>query len=97
MVVLLVLQMAAASGNFPIEVAPIIFQKIYPYLPFTYAISGMRQIMAGIVYPILIKDIEILSTYAIVLLIIGVFAKGIFNKLTAKTMEKLNMSGIMRH
>lgn len=97
MVVLLVLQMAAASGNFPIEVAPIIFQKIYPYLPFTYAISGMRQIMAGIVYPILIKDIEILSIYAIVLLMIGIFAKGMFNKLTTKTMEKLNMSGIMRH
>jgi YhgE/Pip-like protein len=97
MIVLLVLQMAGASGNFPIEVTPMIFQKIYPYLPFTYAISGMRQIMAGIVYPILFKDIAMLSVYAIILLIIGMVSKGTINKLTTKTMEKLNMSGIMRH
>lgn len=97
MVVLLVLQMAGTGGNFPIEVSPIIFQKIYPYLPFTYAISGMRQVMAGIVYSIFLRDIEILSIYAIVLLIIGIFLKGTFNKLTTKTTEKLNMSGIMRH
>ena len=62
-VVLLVLQMAGASGNFPIEVTPILFQKIYPFLPFTYAISGMRQIMAGIVYKILFKDMAILCVF----------------------------------
>lgn len=97
MIVLLVLQMAGAGGNFPIEVAPVIFQKIYSYLPFTYAISGMRQIMAGIVYKILLKDMAILGIYAIISLIIGLLAKGTLNKLTTKTMKKLNMSGIMRH
>ncbi|MFT8348687.1 YhgE/Pip family protein [Clostridium saccharoperbutylacetonicum] len=97
MIVLLVLQMAGASGNFPIEVTPVIFQKIYPYLPFTYAISGMRQIMAGIIYPILFKDIAMLCIYAVVALILGMVSKGTINKLTNKTMEKLNMSGIMRH
>jgi YhgE/Pip-like protein len=97
MIVLLVLQMAGASGNFPIEVAPLIFQKIYPYLPFTYAISGMRQIMAGVIYTILFKDIAMLSAYAVVILIIGIVSKGTVNKLTSVTMEKLNMSGIMRH
>ncbi len=96
-VVILVLQMAGASGNFPIEVTPIIFQKISPFLPFTYAISGMRQIMAGIVYSILFKDIVILSIYMLVSLIIGVLLKGTMNKLTIKFMEKLNMSGILRH
>ena len=97
MVVVLVLQMAGASGNFPIEVTPPIFQKIYPYLPFTYAINGMRQIMAGIIYPILFKDMAMLSIYAVIILIIGITAKGTINKLTSVTMEKLNMSGIMRH
>ena len=96
-IVILVLQMAGSSGNFPIEVAPIIFQKLYPFLPFTYAISGMRQIMAGIVYSILLKDIAILSIYMFVSLIIGVLLKGLLNKLTIKFMNKLSMSGILRH
>lgn len=97
MVVLLILQMAAASGNFPIEVTPFIFQKIYPFLPFTYAINGMRQIMAGIIYPILFKDIAMICIYGIVFFIIGITSKGTVNKLTTKTMAKLNKSGIMRH
>ncbi|EKQ50220.1 MULTISPECIES: YhgE/Pip domain-containing protein [unclassified Clostridium] len=96
-VVILVLQMAGAGGNFPIEVTPVLFQKIYPFLPFTYAISAMRQIMAGIIYPILLKDMGILSIYAIAALIMGVFLKGKINKFTEKNMKKLNMSGILRH
>jgi YhgE/Pip-like protein len=97
MVVILVLQMAASNGNFPIEVTPIIFQKISPFLPFTYAISGMRQIMAGIVYSILVKDIIILSIYMIVSLIIGILLKGILSKLILMFVEKLGTSGILRH
>lgn len=96
-VVILVLQMAGASGNFPIEVTPVIFQKIFPFLPFTYAISGMRQIMAGIVYSILIKDTVVLIIYMIVSVIMGISLKGILNKLTVKFMDKLSVSGILRH
>ena len=96
-VVTLVLQMAGTSGNFPIEVTPIFFQKLYPYLPFTYATNGMRQIMAGIVYPILLKDIAILCIYFIVSIIFGVLLKNVIGKMTAKIMKKLAESGILRH
>ncbi len=96
-VVILVLQMAGSGGNFPIQVAPEFYQIIYPYLPFTYAINGVRQIMAGIVYPILLKDIAILSIYMIVFLIIGVLFKNIINKPVNKIEEKLASSGILRH
>ncbi|WP_026885493.1 YhgE/Pip domain-containing protein [Clostridium beijerinckii] len=96
-VIILVLQMAGASGNFPIEVAPTFFQKLFPFLPFTYAISGMRQIMAGIVYSILFKDIAILCIYMFVSLIAGMLLKGFMNSITIKFMKKLKMSGILRH
>ncbi|GAA0077615.1 YhgE/Pip domain-containing protein [Clostridium sp. CTA-5] len=96
-VIILVLQIAGTSGNFPIEVTPVLFQKVFPYLPFTYAINGMRQIMAGIVYPILIKDIAILSIYMIVSLICGVTLKGVTSKTTEKLVKKLSDSGILRH
>jgi len=94
-VVLLVIQVAGASGNFPIEVNPSIFQKIFPILPFTYAISGMRQIMAGIIYSILIKDSIILCIFMIISLVIGVLFKKVTNKKRRKLVEKLKESSIM--
>ena len=94
-VVSLVIQVAGASGNFPIEVNPTIFKIIFPFLPFTYAISGMRQVMAGIVYSILLKDITILMIFIIVSLIIGLLFKKVTNKKNAKFVEKLKESRLM--
>ena len=94
-VVLLVIQVAGTSGNFPIEVNPSIFQKLFPLLPFTYAISGVRQIMAGIVYSILIKDSIILCIFMIISIAIGVLFKKTTNKKRKKYVEKLKESSIM--
>jgi YhgE/Pip-like protein len=94
-VILLVIQVAGASGNFPIEVNPSIFQKIFPMLPFTYAISGMRQIMAGIVYSILIKDSVILFGFMIISIVMGVLLKEATNRKRRKFVQKLKDSSIM--
>lgn len=96
-VVLLVLQLAGTGGTFPIEVAPPIFQKIYMYLPFTYATSGIRQIVGGIVYDIFVKDVKYLCIYAGVSLVIGVSLKGLLNKMAEPMLEKLYSSGILKH
>jgi len=94
-VVLLVIQVAGTSGNFPIEVNPSIFQQLFPFLPFTYAISGVRQIMAGIVYSILIKDSIVLCIFMIMSIAIGVLFKKSTNKKRRKYVEKLKESSIM--
>lgn len=94
-VVLLVIQVAGTSGNFPIEVNPEIFQKIFAFLPFTYAISGMRQIMAGIVSSILFKDMIILSIFMVIALIIGLTLRKTVNKKNEKFVKKLKESAIM--
>lgn len=91
-IVLLVMQVAGTSGNFPIEVNPRIYQIIFPYMPFTYAINGMRQIMMGIVYSVLLKDIKILSAMLIVSLILGVTCKKFVNKWVDKFTNKLRES-----
>ena len=96
-VVLLVVQMASSSGNFPIEVTPILFQKLFPFLPFTYAINATRQVMAGIVYSILLKDIVILIIYMCASLIIGILLKGVLSKLVLIFVDKLSQSGVLRH
>lgn len=73
------------------------FHKIYNYLPFTYATSGVRQILAGIVYPILIKDIKVLSIYMVCALILGITLKAPLSKGNDIIMNKLLKSGILRH
>lgn len=94
-VVLLVIQVAGTSGNFPIEVNPIDFQRLFPLLPFTYAISGMRQVMAGIIYSILIKDTVILCAFMIISIIIGILFKKSTNIKRSQLIKKLKESSIM--
>jgi putative membrane protein len=47
-VVLLTLQLTSAAGTFPVETAPAFFQIISPYMPMTYVVEGMREIMTGV-------------------------------------------------
>ena len=86
------MQVAGTSGNFPIEVNPRIYQILFPFMPFTYAISGMRQIMMGIVYSVLLKDLKVLCGILIVSLILGVTCKKFTNKWVDKFTEKLRES-----
>lgn len=46
-IVLLVLQLSASAGTFPIELVPQFFQEIHPYLPMTYAIRAFRGVLAS--------------------------------------------------
>ena len=94
-VVLLVIQVAGTSGTFPIEVNPIDFQRVAPLLPFTYAISGVRQLMAGIVYSILIRDTVVLCGFMITAILIGVLFRRHAHKRRRKYVDKLKESSIM--
>ncbi|RII34682.1 YhgE/Pip domain-containing protein [Clostridium chromiireducens] len=94
-VVLLVIQVAGTSGNFPIEVNPIGFQELFPFLPFTYAISGVRQIMAGIIYSILLRDSGILCIFMIVSIVSGILFKETMDAKRKDIVNKLKESSIM--
>ena len=45
--ILLVLQLAASEGIFPIQTAPQFFQAIHPWLPMTHSIIAFRQAISG--------------------------------------------------
>lgn len=45
--ILLMLQLASAGGTYPVATAPGFFQAISPYLPMTYAVQGLRRLIAG--------------------------------------------------
>ncbi|WP_213814256.1 YhgE/Pip domain-containing protein [Glaciihabitans sp. dw_435] len=45
--ILLMLQLTSAGGTYPLILSPGFFQAISPYLPMSYAVTGMRHLIAG--------------------------------------------------
>ncbi len=72
-VILLVLQLCSDSGTFPIETLPNFFQTINPYLPFTYAVEGIREVLfaVNINYSILQKDALMLTIFGLIFMAIN--------------------------
>ncbi|WP_169165042.1 YhgE/Pip family protein [Cellulomonas taurus] len=46
-IALLMIQLTSASGTYPVETTPEIFRAMHPYLPMTYAITGLRELLTG--------------------------------------------------
>ena len=96
-VILLVIQVAGAGGTFPVEVMPSFFKRVNPLLPFTYAISAMREAVAGVVKANLTRDLMMLLSYGVIFVLIGLFLKGPINRASKRFIEKLNESGLIGH
>ncbi|MFF2890176.1 YhgE/Pip family protein [Paenibacillus sp. NPDC057967] len=94
-IVLLVLQLAGSGGTFPIQVTPLFFQAIHPFLPFTYAISMMREAVGGILWDIVLRDLLALAVFAGVALLLGLALKKWINRYSAKMVEKARESGLI--
>ena len=45
--VLLMLQLTSAGGTYPVGTSPGFFSAISPFLPMTYAVDGLRRLIAG--------------------------------------------------
>ncbi|MDU1322689.1 MAG: YhgE/Pip domain-containing protein [Clostridium botulinum] len=94
-VILLVLQISASGGTFPIEVTPGFFQKINPLLPFTYAISGMRETVGGVIEGILLRDIVMLLIYFTLSILLALLLKKKLEKINKNFMRKFKESGLV--
>ena len=47
MLVLLIIQLGAAGGLYPVEVMPTFFQVVHPWMPMTYLVEGLRVTISG--------------------------------------------------
>ena len=88
-VILMVLQISSSGGTFPVQVTPPFFQYINPFLPFTYAVSLLRESVGGIMWTTATKDILILLLFILVTLLLGVILKKPFHRRTQKMKDKL--------
>lgn len=78
--IILVLQLAAAGGTFPIETIDKGFQAISPYLPMTYAIKLLREILVPTATNFKANYIGILIAISVILFIITEIVDIIKNK-----------------
>lgn len=70
-IIILVLSISGAGGNFPVVLSDGFFRFINPYLPFTYAVNLIREAVGGIYWPNATKDIIILVAFGVVFYLLG--------------------------
>ncbi|MBE6050871.1 MAG: YhgE/Pip domain-containing protein [Clostridium sp.] len=93
-IILMIFQVAASGGTFPVQLTSSFFIALNPYLPFTYAISFLRESIGGVVESILYRDIRCLLVYIIISILISVLCKKTANKLMKNFTEKFEESGL---
>ncbi len=94
-IVLLVMQLGASGGTFPIQMTPAFFQTIHTFLPFTHGLQLLREAVGGIIWPVVWRHIFVLLIYIGIFIFIGIGLKEKINKSSDQFMEKARESEIV--
>jgi len=93
-IIILVLQITGTGGIFPVELLPPFFQAIHPYLPLTYAVGALREVVGGVIWSIYWKNIALLALFPVVTFLITVLVKEKMDKRAHWMENKLEESGL---
>ncbi len=93
-VILLVLQISATGGIYPIQIMHQFFQTLYPYMPMTYAIKLIREAQLGVVWSNYWPALAILLAIGIATVIVAIAIKEKADKPAKYFEEKLEESGL---
>lgn len=74
-IVLLILQLTSCAGTFPLETVPKFFKVLNPFMPFTYCVSALREVISGVDYSVFSKDVTVLACIMVVFLVVSVLMK----------------------
>ena len=93
-VILLVLQISATGGIYPIQIMHQFFQTLYPYMPMTYAIKLIREAQLGVVWSNYWPSLAILLAIGLITVIVGIAIKEKADSSAKYFEEKLEESGL---
>ncbi len=93
-IIILVLQITATAGIYPVQLLPPFFQAIHPYLPLTYAIGALREVIGGIIWSSYWYNILILAIFPALTFVMTLIIKEKLNKRAQWSEEKLKDSGL---
>ncbi|WP_027624634.1 YhgE/Pip domain-containing protein [Clostridium lundense] len=92
-VIIMVFQIAGAGGIYPIQTNPEIFGRLQFLWPFTYAINGFREAIAGPIWESVNKNLYALCIFAVGFLVL-VILKAPIRKLSYYMDNKFRESGL---
>lgn len=93
-IIFMIVQLAGCGGSYPIQVDPLIFRILQPFFPFTYAVGGFREAIAGPLASGVILDISILLLFLILYVILGFVFKPRLKSVVKRFEKKFHESGI---
>jgi putative membrane protein len=94
-IVLLILQLTSCAGTFPLEVVPKLFRVLNPFMPFTYAVSGLREVVSGVDYGVFTKDVTVLAVMLFAFLFISISMKGHADKVQKLVQDRKEQAANM--
>ncbi len=94
-VLMVILQIPGSSGMYPIEMMPMFFRRLYPWLPFTYGINAMRESLAGFYSDYYAVNLIYLMLFLIPVLIVGIGLRKYLLNINALFDRKLAQTDMM--
>jgi putative membrane protein len=94
-IIFMVLQFSSSGGTFPVSMTSHFFQALNPFMPFTYAISLLREAVGGILWETALKDIFWLLVFIAISLIIALALKRPLSALTKRSAENARKTKII--
>ncbi len=93
-IIFMIIQLAGCGGSYPVQVDPLIFRILQPFFPFTYAVEGFRESIAGPLATSVTLDIVVLLIFSAVYILLGFIFKPRLNSVVSKFEKKFHESGI---
>ena len=93
-IIILVLQVMTTGGTYPVQMLSSFYQNVYPYLPMTYAIDALRQVVAGVLWNNYWYNLEILTIFPAIVLIFALLMKEEMDKKAEQAEQNLKKSGL---
>lgn len=93
-VMMVAFQLAGSGAIYPIQLNPLFMRIIQPIFPFSYSVSGFREAVGGPNVGTVVLDFFVLICMLIGGLIIGLFMKDFFKRVTARLLNDFTKSGI---
>ncbi len=94
-IALLVFQLVGSGGSYPIQVDALALRMVQPFFPFTYALSGFREAIGGVVASQVIVDLTVLGAYVVLSLVIGIVFYGRIHHQVDKLHHHLEDTGLI--
>ena len=93
-ILLVFAQIPGATGLYPIEMTPPFFQAVYPFFPFTYGISAMREAICGFYGSHYQSALGMLALFFAAFMALGILVRPFMANVNRMVAGQVRQSGI---